>query len=84
MVLVRFILNHLAKKSYQLIVLAIHEAVILYSFPAEQIPFYTGITFGFFALYFGLVALLATMRFYDIKSKNSDLMFYLEKILILK
>jgi hypothetical protein len=84
MVLVRFILNHLAKKSYQLIVLAIHEAVILYSFPAEQIPFYTGITFGFYGIYFGLLVFLATLRYYDIKPKTHNLTFYLERILILK
>jgi len=85
MVLVRFILNHLAKKSYQVFVFAFHEVVLFAFLPVDAATRYGLITLGIYAVYFGLMSVLLALRYYDIKPKNhNSLFFVLERVLILK
>ncbi len=85
MVLVRFILNPIAKKSYQLVVLFIHEAALFAFLPFDKALPYGLLTLGLYVLYFLAMASILFLRYYDIRPKNNqDFFFALERVLILK
>jgi hypothetical protein len=85
MVLVRFILNPIAKKSYQLVVLLVHEAALFAFLPFDDALPYGLLTLGLYVVYFLAMVIILWLRYFDIRPKNNqDLFFALERVLILK
>lgn len=63
----------------------IHEVVLFVFLPFEDALYYTALTTGIYSIYFGLIIWFALLRYYDMKPRdNQSLFFALERILILK
>ena len=85
MALVRFILNPIAKKSYQVLISLVHEVVLFVFLPLEDALYYTALTTGLYSVYFGLMILFSVLRYYDRTPRDREsLYFTLERVLILK
>ena len=63
----------------------VHEVVLFVFLPLEDAVYYTVLTTGLYAVYFGLMICISLLRYYDkVPNDQKSLYFSLERVLIVK